>query len=544
MTSILYRLCILIGLLLSNVALAAQCVPPTVQCLDTTPCKTISGVTACLSTATLPAGATRLSRDCWDIKNTYNCDTLQVDTCTPLQAAGCTQTASSCAQTDVNGNCQLYDKTFTCVSQVATSASTCTGLPVGCVLKSSSCMTVSAAGTAMAGQCTATSNTYECPAPSTTSTTITDCGSQTYCQGTLCTQAGNKPNTDFGQVVAQMEAARQAAKYYDPATARVFAGHNDRCAIQLWGAGLAGDCCKLAGGAQSNNQIAEQIIGSGIQQSFAAAGITVTNPSAAGSVLNQVVSAGSSAVGTYATNAYNAASSYVYDVFYPTAKPLTDGIIGGVQNLVGVQNAANVATQSAAPIIDKSIQAAGTSPSSSFSSFSYYGFTVSTGAPAAGAFSLGSMGGFNFTFDPWSFAAAVALQVIMEALQCTEPEKKLMQMRGAKLCHAVGSYCSNQVDVLFATVCMEESQAFCCYNSKLAKIINEQGRPQIPKGWGTPQSPDCAGFTMDEMKMLDFSKMDLAEFIADVTAKLPNPTQLQNGIQKKATLMYSNAPPF
>ena len=137
-----------------NFALALpQCGAPTAACIDSTPCKTISGVTACLSTATLPLGATRLSMDCWDTQKDYSCDLLQIDNCSTLAADGCTQSNSVCSQTDTNGNCTLYDNTYTCISPpVLSDSTTCTGIPTACILKSSSCMTTTAPGTEMAGQ--------------------------------------------------------------------------------------------------------------------------------------------------------------------------------------------------------------------------------------------------------------------------------------------------------------------------------------------------------------------------------------------------------
>lgn len=534
-----------------NFALALpQCGAPTATCIDSTPCKTISGVTACLSTATLPLGATRFSRDCWDTQKDYSCDLVQIDTCSALAADGCTQSNSVCSQTDANGNCTLYSNTYTCMTTSVLSNTTCTGIPTACILKTSSCMTTSSPGTTIAGQCTATSKTYECPVPSTTSTTTTNCAGQTYCQGTQCTNSGNKANADLGKVAAAMELARQAAAYYDPSTMTVFKGLDKSCTVQLWTAGLGGDCCKITGGGQTNNQVAEMLIGSGIQQSLAAAGIAVANPSAGGSVIQKVASAGVSAVGTYATSAYNSASSYVYDIFFPgdlAAKQLTDGMISGVSNMVSAVNAGNVATQAAAPIIDQSTQLAGTTPSSLFSSFSYYGVTLSATAPVAGTMAAGmstQVGSYYLYFSPWGFAAAIALQVIMEAIACTEPEKKLMQMRGSNLCQPVGSYCSNKLNLLIATICLEETQSFCCYNSKLAKIVNQQGRPQIPKGWGAAQAPSCAGFTMAEMELIDFSQMDLGEFIADLTKRLPDPATVQAGVKAKVDIMYNNAPAF
>lgn len=43
------------------------------------------------------------------------------------------------------------------------------------------------------------------------------------------------------------------------------------------------------------------------------------------------------------------------------------------------------------------------------------------------------------------------------------------------------------------------------------------------KPWGSPQSPDCSGFTLDQLSALDFSRMDLSEWIASVMGKLSIP---------------------
>ena len=45
-----------------------------------------------------------------------------------------------------------------------------------------------------------------------------------------------------------------------------------------------------------------------------------------------------------------------------------------------------------------------------------------------------------------------------------------------------------------------------------------QGRGQIGKSWGGTRSPDCSGFTLDELPTVDFEAMDLSEFYDDVVA--------------------------
>jgi conjugal transfer mating pair stabilization protein TraN len=76
--------------------------------------------------------------------------------------------------------------------------------------------------------------------------------------------------------------------------------------------------------------------------------------------------------------------------------------------------------------------------------------------------------------------------------------------------------------------CIEHTTGKCCFNSMLARIVNEQGRGQIAKGWGSAQSPDCSGFTIAQLQSLDFARMDLSEFYASLVAKSPNLAAIQN----------------
>lgn len=80
----------------------------------------------------------------------------------------------------------------------------------------------------------------------------------------------------------------------------------------------------------------------------------------------------------------------------------------------------------------------------------------------------------------------------------------------------MGTYCSRKVRLGFIKFCVQRKKSFCCYNSKLGRIFNEQGRIQLGRGWGSPESPECSGFTPEEFQKLDFSEIDLSEFIADV----------------------------
>ena len=76
---------------------------------------------------------------------------------------------------------------------------------------------------------------------------------------------------------------------------------------------------------------------------------------------------------------------------------------------------------------------------------------------------------------------------------------------------------------------------------KLTRILQEQGRPQIGKTWGTPKKPLCDGFTVDEFARLDLSVMDFAEIYTDFidAARLPDEAATMTDIQQKIRDYYA-----
>ena len=92
------------------------------------------------------------------------------------------------------------------------------------------------------------------------------------------------------------------------------------------------------------------------------------------------------------------------------------------------------------------------------------------------------------------------------------------------VCVTLGDYCKHKGKKGFlaggGSYCKREWQTSCCFSTKLARIINQQGRAQIGKGWGTPANPDCSGFTTVQFQKLDFSKINLDEYFDDVMTNI------------------------
>lgn len=128
---------------------------------------------------------------------------------------------------------------------------------------------------------------------------------------------------------------------------------------------------------------------------------------------------------------------------------------------------------------------------------------------------------------------------LLVALGCSREEMLLHQRDAQGLCAYVGSYCSDS----FLGVCLTKKKVYCCFESKLSRILQEQGRRQLNKPWGKPKTEQCLGFTIDEFARLDLSKMDFSEVYAEFTdaARLPDELQAATEIQQKIEDYYARA---
>ena len=330
--------------------------------------------------------------------------------------------------------------------------------------------------------CTLTERRYRCKISNGNTTTVTNCSGQVYCVNGTCYDANQPPDQDFLQVITAAEISRQAGAYQDPVTGTFFRGEPEVCGNN----GLA-DCCKAEAGGSSYSNYS----------------IATKNALNIGKEVADV--------GSY----------YVWDA-------LTRSGGGFLQQ--GVE--AMVVAGSNAGVFDQAFNP----------SVGYMGFSVSMQATTQGI-QLGSlaMGGetFFFAFDPTTFAISLAIMLVMKAMECPTDELALALKKGAGLCHVVGSYRDGFLSSRRMT-------SHCCFNSKLAKIINVQGRAQVGPPFGGPKNPNCTGLTLAQLQALDFSKIDFAEFIADVMPKTPDAAFLldknNKRIQDKVTNYFNTCP--
>ena len=85
---------------------------------------------------------------------------------------------------------------------------------------------------------------------------------------------------------------------------------------------------------------------------------------------------------------------------------------------------------------------------------------------------------------------------------CREEEKLLANATVKdNRCHQIeGKYC---VKKKFG-ICLEKKEAYCCYGSQVAKIIQEIAHQQQNISWGNGESPLCNGLTAAQLSRLNF----------------------------------------
>jgi|SaaInlV_120m_DNA_4_1040238.scaffolds.fasta_scaffold06054_2 conjugal transfer mating pair stabilization protein TraN len=102
---------------------------------------------------------------------------------------------------------------------------------------------------------------------------------------------------------------------------------------------------------------------------------------------------------------------------------------------------------------------------------------------------------------------------------CNQEEEELGYARQDGRTHYVGSYCTHSN--VFG--CYAHAYMYCVFTSKIGRIVQEQGRTQLGIGWGSPTTPNCAGFTDAELATIDFALIDFSEYFADAFAAMTNP---------------------
>lgn len=97
--------------------------------------------------------------------------------------------------------------------------------------------------------------------------------------------------------------------------------------------------------------------------------------------------------------------------------------------------------------------------------------------------------------------------------RCSSEEKALAKAKAQKLTVSTGEFCSKKV----LGICLEKKRSYCQFDSKLAQIVQQQGRNgQLRIGFGGASSPDCRGISTEELQRINFDQLDFTNFMEDL----------------------------
>ncbi|WP_200254381.1 conjugal transfer mating pair stabilization protein TraN, partial [Thiococcus pfennigii] len=364
------------------------------------------------------------------------------------------------------------------------------------------------------GLCYVFEETWDCGSeqgiPVLTRTSSLDCAGPVRCMGEDCLDAAEEQSEDFASAAAALEAVQMAASDMDCASGScvVFAGEAMECKKAVGG---VVDCCTTPDGISLADYLALVLaVGKidnalmGLEAGSALRGSWETLRDPVVSVWSEVTrsftSVANSLMGTTAAQASDAAAQLSLDAF---TQALMKQTAEWVAEIFG-EAAANAL------------------------------FTVDGGAAfvggelQAGTIELGGVVGTTLSWIMTAYMIYTVAVILVQLIwTCEEDEFELGVKRELKSCHYVGSYC--KTDVLGA--CIERRKAYCCFNSPLSRILNEQIRPQLGRRWGKSDDPDCSGIAVEDFARVDWAQVNLDEWLAILVETGHYPTSEDLGLE-------------
>ncbi|EKN5455818.1 conjugal transfer mating pair stabilization protein TraN, partial [Salmonella enterica] len=366
------------------------------------------------------------------------------------------------------------------------------------------------------GKCYVFKDTYDCGTdisiPTLEKETTYQCGGPIRCMGDDCLDITKSQSTDFARASALLNAAQfmtqdmscTGQNYDDNPTGEenvmcsAFAGEAGECKIAVGG---VSDCCEKP----TNISFADYL------------NLIMAVPKLDGAVMG--LSDGSAVKGAYQVLRDPVMSGWT-EITQPFASYI-ENISGAVDSfLQPVQQFAQETIGALKEQITKLTSEALGNASA----------TGAAGVPAGAPESmteqiLGQQGAAMLSTVMTVYTVYVVSMVMIQMIwKCEEREFTMNAKRALNSCTYVGSYCKSKV----LGACVEERESYCCFNSPLSRIIQEQVRPQLGLNFGDARTPQCGGIPLDRIADIDWSKVNLDEWlgILQQNGKLPDPASL------------------
>jgi conjugal transfer mating pair stabilization protein TraN len=335
--------------------------------------------------------------------------------------------------------------------------------------------------------------------PTLDRTASLDCAGPVRCMGGDCLDPASEQSTDFAKAVAALQAVQMAvsdADCTDVANCQVFPGTAGQCKKAV--AGIV-NCCKTPGGVSLTDYL---------------------------SLVMAVSKIDSAVMGMDKGSAIRGGWETLRQPLDSTWTAVKDGFTSVANNLMG-QAAPQVNDALAKLSLEGFKQelmhataqwAADTFGPSAVNAL----FAAETGGAAVGAngqvvsdaLTLGGPLGTAMLYVMYAYIIYTIVMILIKIIwTCEKAEFELGAKRELKSCHQVGSYCQSKV----LGWCIEKRESYCCFNTPLARIMNEQIRPQIGRSWGEAKNPECSGIAVADFARVDWNRVNLDEWLAILT---------------------------
>ena len=352
------------------------------------------------------------------------------------------------------------------------------------------------------------------------------CAGDIPCMGTECHNVASEDNNSFSDallavsVIDASEGSMECADPEDPSTCILFPGKKEQCKDPRdssdW---LVPDCCEMARqAAMPESELGLYIKLAYAFTAFAKHELTHTW------LANSSVYSGFAQMFQPLTEAYNAAAAALTtawngamqaigaDVLTITlSDEVKQGVWSGVQQLLGQMIYDILPDALANSIFQASSEG------------------VVEGLAQDG---LGEIIGGIYNFLVWVYYIYLIYQIVkiivsmIDGFKCEEEELGFGNSLVHHACHYIGSKCVKKWGVF--QKCIIDARVYCCYQSPLGRIINEQIKgASVPSNqrseyrgeaeWGTVDEPRCDGLTVDEIQNANWDDVDLSEWEAILT---------------------------
>ncbi len=439
-------------------------------------------------------------------------------------SAGITNT---CMSISASGNCDLSNagQCWTDTAGTHCLAPPASGPPStacsvlesqGCAFIKSQCLDSLASGT-----CWDSVDTYDCGQsvgiPGIQSSTEQRCAGPIRCMGEDCLTVSRTQSPDFTKAVALLNTAQQMSmdmscdyanaslQQKDPRTCQVFKGKPGSCKM-VGGALNLVDCCQSPSGAMGLAQYIELLMATSQLDNaiksmdsnsvIRGAWETLRTP------FTSTETAWNGVQADFASGVNDLVGSDLLSISDVAEQGMLDALKSELTNSVADWIGSTFGEATGNALFSAGGQAAFDSAGNMTPAAESGGVELGGGEAVAGEM-LGSL-----------MAAYTAVMIIIMIIQivfaCEPTEYELAAKKQLKVCRDLGTYCAGTT-VLGS--CLLRKESYCCYNSPLARILNEQIKPQLGMDFGSPQNPDCSGIKVEDLNRVDWSRVNLDEWL-------------------------------